>query len=201
MLVLSTYTDTSYYCTQNTQTMKKVLTFPIFLALFALVTAFTFTPKQQSIAKSPIEKINWITWEQAVEANKTTPKKIFVDLYTDWCGWCKVMDKETFTVDSIAEYMSKNYYCVKFNAEQKGAIDFGGQKFEFIEQGARGYHALAAALTDGRMSYPTCVYLTENYERVMISPGYKKPNQIMPELRYTAENAFKTVKWEDFKKY
>jgi len=56
-------------------------------------------------------------WDQALKEAQETQKPIFVDFYTDWCGWCKVMDKKTFSVDSVGEYMNENYVCLKIDAE------------------------------------------------------------------------------------
>ncbi|NJK95139.1 MAG: DUF255 domain-containing protein [Bacteroidales bacterium] len=69
-------------------------------------------------------KVKWYTIEQVVELQKKEPKKILIDVYTDWCGWCKKMDAETFDHPIIAEYINKYYYPVKFNAESKEPVDF-----------------------------------------------------------------------------
>jgi thioredoxin-related protein len=144
------------------------------------------------------EKIEWLSWEQAVELNKTKPKKFLVDVYTDWCGWCKVMDKSTFPNDTIAKYLNKYFYCVKLNAEQRDTIRFNNYTFKYMEQGRNGVHELAYSLVDGQLSYPTIVYLSERFERIVISPGYKKPAQLLPELRYTGEEFYKTKTWDAF---
>ena len=175
--------------------MKKIII--SFLCLVAIVLVSAFMPKKDQ-TNDP--EVQWLTWEQAVELNKQNPKKIFIDVYTDWCGWCKVMDKNTFTDPKVAEYMQQNFYCVKLNAEQKADILFDGQTFSYMDgQGGRGVHTLAYSLLDGRMGFPTVVYLNEKYERIMLSPGYKKPEQIFPELQFAAQEAYKTQSFEDFK--
>ena len=181
--------------------MKKYI-LPIILGTITLI-AVSFTIKKSN-AKSPAvsEKITWYSWQQAVELNKTTPKKLLVDVYTDWCGWCKVMDKETFPNDTIADYLNKNFYCVKLNAEMRDSIQFAGNTFIWMSPekggGRNGIHTLAYSLLDGQMSYPTIVYLSEKFERIVISPGYKKPAQLLPELRFTAEEIYKTKSWNDY---
>ncbi len=165
--------------------------------------AFAFSEKNDANKTIFSDKkpatVTWLTWQEAVELNKKQPKKILVDVYTDWCGWCKVMDRETFTNDTVATFLAEKFYCVKLDAEMKDAIDFNGHKFEFIAgQGRGGVHTLAYSLLDGQMGYPTIVYLTENYERVVISPGFKRPTQLMSELKFTAEEVYKNKTWQEY---
>ncbi len=183
--------------------MKKII-FPVLILIGCLAIA-SFTGKQ-AVPKPPVveEKIKWMSWAEAAEANKTKPKKMLVDVYTSWCGWCKVMDKQTFTNDTISEYLNKYYYCIKLDAEGKDTIKFDNKDFVFISPekggGRNGIHTLAYALLDGKMGFPSLVYLTEKYERTAISPGYKTPAQLLPELRFTAEEAFLTKNFENFMK-
>ncbi len=76
-------------------------------------------------------------------------------MYTEWCGWCKKMDKSTFVDSTVAVYLAANYYPVKFDAEQKEDLVFAGQTFKFIKEGGRGSHQFAVALLDGKMGYPS----------------------------------------------
>lgn len=143
--------------------------------------------------------IKWMSWEEAVKANEEAPKKIFIDVYTDWCGWCKRMDSSTFRDPKIIKELNDNFYSVKFNAEQKEQIDFNGNAFNFVDAGRRGYHQLAYSLLDGRMAYPAFVMLNENFERVMLSPGYKQVDQLIKELTFTSTEAYKKVSWDQYK--
>jgi thioredoxin-related protein len=172
----------------------------MFLALLAGIALCSLAAFQKNTPTPPASNLKWYTWEEAVALNKTKPKKIFVDVYTDWCGWCKRMDKSTFVDEKVAAYLAANYYPVKLNAEQKGEIQFNGETFKFVETGnGKGIHTLAYALLDGKMSYPSMVYLNENYERIMISPGYKEAQDMLKELKFASEEKYKTTTWEDYR--
>ena len=167
------------------------------MVVFLLYILSFFNISTAEVAESELA-IKWVTWEEAHEMSKTNPKKIFVDVYTDWCGWCKKMDKTTFKDPSIVEYLNDNFYAVKFNAEQKDAIVFNEKTFEYMKAGRRGVHQLAYALLDGRMGYPAFVMLDESFARIMISPGYKKSNQLMKELVFAKQERYKEMSWETY---
>src|SRR3954463_14417926 len=80
------------------------------------------------------KEIHWMTFKEALAKNEKAPKKIFIDVYTDWCGWCKKMDASTFTNDSIIQYMNKNFYAVKLDAETKDTIKYKGVDYVFVPQ-------------------------------------------------------------------
>jgi thioredoxin-related protein len=145
-----------------------------------------------------VSEITWYTWEDAIELNKTTNKKVIVDLYTDWCGWCKKMDRETFKDPQVAAYIAENFIAVKLDGEHKESITYKAHEFKFVDRGRRGYHELAYSLLEGKMSYPTFVFLDENEERIMISPGYKDAKAMLKQLVYIADEHYKTKKFQDF---
>jgi uncharacterized protein YyaL (SSP411 family) len=85
-----------------------------------------------------------VTWEQAEALCKKEPRKVVVDVYTEWCGWCKKMDKATFQNEVIVKYLNENYYAIKFNAEQREDIHLKGKDYEYVKSmGGKGYHELA----------------------------------------------------------
>lgn len=165
--------------------------------LSAIVIVFMFvgatTPEKEQAGS-----VKWVTWEEAVALSKENPKKIFVDVYTDWCGWCKRMDAMTFEHPIISQYLNDKYYAVKLNAEQRGDIVFQGHTFKFQSSGGRGVHELAAALLQNKMSYPTTVVLNEEFKILQPLPGFKGPEEFDVILKYFGENKFKNSSWEEF---
>ena len=163
---------------------------PLFLIAISLSLSLS------SLAQA---KVNWMSWEEAVEASKTEPRLVFVDMYTSWCGWCKTMDRNTFANPVIAEVMNDHYYAVKMNAEMKDAIDFNG--YQFVNprpKGKRSAHQLAASLLENKLSYPSFVFLNGKFERLQIVPGYKSPQQFEPIIRYFVEGAPQSVPYEKY---
>jgi thioredoxin-related protein len=153
----------------------------------------------QNPTSSPVK---WLTFEEAIEKNKTEKRKIFIDVYTDWCGWCKVMDKSTFADPAVAKLLNEKFYPVKFDAEQTADVVFNGTTFKFVPYGNRGTHQLAAALLNNQMSYPTVTFLEEDYSTVYPIPGYRKPEEFHPLLVFYGENYHKkgSSANEEFKK-
>ena len=146
-----------------------------------------------NVNKAQETKVKWYTFEEAVELNKKEQRKIFIDVYTDWCGWCKKMDATTFTNPEIAKILNEQYYAVKFDAEQKEEITFKGQTFKFVPNGRRGYHELAAALLNNKLSFPSVAYLNENNQVITAVPGYYTADRLEPVLKFFAENAFSAL--------
>ena len=144
-------------------------------------------------------QVEWLSWEEAMQRHATDPKPVLVDVYTNWCGWCKEMDKKVFAKKEIATYISENFYAVKLNAEQTEDIVYDNHTFTYDPtNGRRGVHALAVALLDGRMSYPSVVYLDEQRNRITISPGFKPAEHYIHELRYIGERHWKEMSYQDY---
>ena len=110
-------------------------------------------------------------------------RRVMIDMYTSWCGWCKVMDKKTFTDPQVVQYLNDNFVLVKFNAERRDPIQFQGETYEWINTGRRGVNKLAMKMMNGRLGYPTMVYLDSNLNKIKSVPGYKKPDELMRELQ------------------
>ena len=146
------------------------------------------------------QKINWMTFEEAVKMNETAPKKIFIDVFTDWCGWCKRMDQTTFINKDVVEYMNENYYAVKLDAETSDTIVFAG--YTFVNEGSRGSrkgtHQLAATLLQGKMSYPSYVFMNEENQVLTVAPGYMEPKDFMPILKYISTDAYLNQTFKDY---
>jgi thioredoxin-related protein len=164
----------------------------ILIALFVLISSLVFSQ----------QNIKWYTIEEAEKLYKQDSRPIFIDAYTNWCGWCKKMDRETFTNSVISDILINKFYPVKFNAEEKDSITFFGQKF--INDGKSGdAHQLAVALLQGQLSYPTVVFIVPQKDGKISSqavPGFREAKDMEVLLSFFADKAYITQTWEVFQK-
>jgi thioredoxin-related protein len=175
---------------------------------FALGIATIVVVAQSFITKlsvSPDETggpVKWYTFEEAVALQKKNPKPIMVDIYTSWCGPCKMMTANTFGNEIIAKYLNEHYYPVKFNAETRDSVKFNG--FVFANKNPEGtqrpVHDFAISILEGKLSYPSIVFLNEEIKKIQTVVGYYKADQFEPVMKYFGSGKYKDTPWEDYQK-
>lgn len=128
------------------------------------------------------QEIKWVTLEEAIELQKKAPRKIIMDVYTNWCGPCKLLDKKTFKNVDVANYINTHYYAVKFNAEGNDKINYNGNTytnpgFDASRVNKRNSaHQLTRFLRVA--AYPTLVFFDESGNVIAPIRGYQTPQQI-----------------------
>jgi len=164
-----------------------------------------------SVTQVATAQIKWMNIEEAMKKQDSMPKTVMIDMYTDWCGWCKKMDAETFSNPELAGYINANFYPVKFNAETTDTIMFpikttdektGEKKTEYkpfinLQTGNRSSHTLAQMLLSGRMSYPSLVFIDFEGSITPI-PGFMTAENLEPMLIYFAERINKYSPWNEY---
>jgi len=152
------------------------------------------------------QEIKWMTFEEALKAQKKTPKKIMMDVYTNWCGPCKMLDRNTFQNKDVANYVNENFYAVKFNAEGNEVVTYKDQTFdnpnynEELKNKRNSVHKLARYFQVN--AYPTIVYLNESGEVIAPIKGYQQPRQIELYLKmFNNDDHNRLTSQEDFNTY
>jgi thioredoxin-related protein len=133
-------------------------------------------------------KLRWMSFNDGLVEAQRTGKKVMVDVYTDWCGWCKKMDKDTYENSAVAQYLSKNFVSIKLNAEADGKLTYRGQRFSERE--------LSAAF--GVTGYPSILFLRSDGEPITVLPGYSDATRFKVILSYIAEDKYKTMSFDEY---
>src|SRR4028119_431835 len=134
--------------------------------LFTWISVFACAQKPtKNVAKS-----EWMTLEQVATSMQKERRPILIDLYTDWCGWCKVMDKKTYSNRNVATYLQQKFYIVKINAEGTQSISWNGKTYKFNPNYKT--NEFAIYLTKGQLSYPTTVIIPLEDNQPQAIPGY-----------------------------
>lgn len=144
--------------------------------------------------------IQWMTLEEVEAAQKVEAKPVLVDLYTSWCVWCTKMDENTFTEPSLASYINKNFYAVKFDAEADVSVSVNGQDYQLTTVNNRKVHQLAWTwgAENNRIGYPTTVILGSDMNKLQAFPGYKDVDAMSTLARYFGEGIYQSKSWQDY---
>ncbi len=185
---------------RNLRKRKDLTTITIMknILLAVAVIFFAINLSAQGSAKDGVmpQKINWVSLEEAQELTKKNPKKIMIDVYTSWCGPCKMMTKNTFQNPDVIKYVNKNFYAVKFNAETPETVTFKGQEYSNpdYDPNKRGRNGVNQFSRYMRVSaYPTVLYLDEELNLLYSDKGYKTPQQIELYLKFFNQEDYKEV--------
>lgn len=169
--------------------IKKIL-IPILLG----VITFQLPAQEKS-------SIQWKTIQEAIDMNKKHKKIMFVDVYTDWCGWCKRMDQTTFQDEQVIEMLNKNFIPVKFNAEGSEIIKYAGNTYNNPNPGrTRSTHTFTYVLLGQKFGYPSFAFLDEENNVIGVLPGFQQPSRLLGVLTFFYSKSYKTQTFEEWSK-
>lgn len=158
------------------------------------------------ISAFSLSQVNWISMNQALEAQRKKPREILIKFYTDWCGACRLMDKNTFANPYIAKYINENYYAVKFDVEGDEKVNFQGKDFnnpksDLDKKYTGRIHQFARYLNV--INYPTTIFIDEYGKMVTGLVGYFEAVDMEPYLEFIATKEYKRLKtqeqWENYR--
>lgn len=174
--------------------MQKKAVFILFICFFN----FSFTKikngeKEKSTKK---ENIDWISINEVQAKLQKETRPILIDLYTNWCYWCKVMNKKTYSNSNVIEYINKHYYAVRLNAETKDSVVWNGAVFKYSVENK--VNEFSIYITQGQLAFPNTVIFTDLRKAPASIPGFIEPKEIEVILKYFGEGSYKNKNFNEY---
>jgi len=170
--------------------MQEVKQLFLYLMMFFFLTAL-----------APAPKTNHVKWMSLAEAEinlKKEKRSVLIDLYTDWCGWCKVMDQKTYSNENVAEYLQNKFYAVRMNAETKEKILWNEKSYNYNK--AYRANEFAVFITKGRLEFPTTIIIPADGSEPQAIAGYLEKKDFELIAKYFGEDGYNKIPFEDYQK-
>jgi len=167
--------------------MKKLFQIVIGILIVAGLTSYTFPPKK---------KINWISVQELAKIYNNAPRPLLIDVYTDWCGWCKKMEKDTYSNPKLVEYVNSHFYAVKLNAEDKNTLTFNGRNYSYNRMSRS--NMLAVALLNNQMEFPSTVFMSAINSQPALIAGYLTTKEIEAPIKYFGDPENLKISFQEF---
>jgi thioredoxin-related protein len=162
------------------------------LSLLLTLAAATLAAVPASAAGAgpgPGPEIAWLGWDRGLEEARTSRRPVLVNVYTDWCAWCRRMKANVYTRPEIRDYLDDHFVVVELNAEASTPARYEGRPFTS--------RSLAARL--GVSGYPTTVFLRPDGGHMVSVPGYVESARFLQILRYIGDGHMdRGVSFKDF---
>jgi thioredoxin-related protein len=140
------------------------------------------------LSASDKENLQWVSFDEGIVEARKNNKKLLVDVYTNWCGWCKKMDENTYSDPAVGAYLKKHYVVVKLNAESEKSLRYKDVRYTERE--------FAGAF--GIKGFPSTIFLKSSGEPITIFPGYADATMFQNVISFIAEDHYLRMEFDEY---
>jgi len=155
-----------------------------------VLNAFFFLPLVVIVAQTNEEfpSLRWHQWNEGATAAKTSGKYMLVDVYTDWCGWCKKMDRAVYGHPRVQQLLAESFIPIKLNAESEHVITNGTNQYTEQEW----------AKMLGVNAYPTIMVYDKRFQLISRFSGYREPEKFIRYLKYISGKYYTQYTFQEY---
>lgn len=164
---------------------------PLLLLVLGLLTATVAEAQQRPSVVVAADNVNWLPFEEALEVAQTSNKKVLIDVYAPWCGFCRRMHLETYSDPDVSAYLAENFVVTRVDGDN--SEETYGFRDQTLTGSELGYHL-------GARGFPTTVFLFSDSRYLTPLPGFVEPANFINVLRYLATDAFEDESFEEFQR-
>lgn len=167
-----------------------VLVILLILIFFIVIRPYFKTNQQnvEAVEEANPLILNWLSYNEGLTLAEKENKYVLINFYTDWCGYCKKMDREAYSDKEIIKTISQNFVTIKINAEAESKVVENGK--EITERELAKLYQVSG--------YPTIWFLESDRKRIAPLPGYVPPQQFKIVLNYIGEGWYKSISFEEY---
>lgn len=160
-----------------------------------------------TVGKTHAQSIKWMSWTEAIALNESAKKQgrptkqVFVEVYTEWCQFCKLMEQNAFRNVELIHYLNQNYLCVRLDAQERSNISYQGISFKYVSSadGTDGVHQLAYSLLEGDLRYPTFLFFDPDMILLQRIPGAMDSKELLKVLSFFNSQNYEKVPFTEFR--
>jgi len=115
------------------------------------------------------EGIKWYSYDEGLALGKADKKKVYINFYADWCGYCRKMEKETFQDSRVISFLNQNYISIRINSDKEKKL-------------SRQYNV---------SGLPANIFVSDTGENIGNQPGYLGPADFMKVITFVYEEKYK----------
>ena len=161
----------------------------VIIFFFGLKSYFKIDEQNvEAVGETKSLALDWLSYNEGITLAEEENKHILIDFYTDWCGYCKKMDDETYSKDEVKKILNENFVVVKVNAESENKVIENGK--EITERELAKLYQVSG--------YPTTWFLESDHSRIAPLPGYVTTEQFIPVLNYIGEEWHKSISFKEY---
>jgi thioredoxin-related protein len=135
------------------------------------------------------DELTWLDANEGLTKAKEEGKILLVDYYTDWCGWCKVMDDSTYEDPRVIETLNEHFVVSKINPEKDGAVNYQGREVS-AEEFAR---------IGGTQGYPHTGFFNSDGDFLGSASGFLPPDPFLEALEFYRSDKAEKMDFDSYR--